>query len=269
MLCVSSIKDQKVAVQHIIVDACSSDGTQEYLKKIEDINIMNIIEHDNGMYEAINKGIRHSNNNIIGHLNCDEQYLPGTLKFIKNVFDRHKEIDIVYGNYFTINNDGTLNSFKKLIPYRKYYVLSGNLYIATCALFYRKHIFENGCFFDPQYRSCGDKEFIIRLHDLGYKSLHIDRYLSCYTVTGNNLSQLSSHNKDEEERILKKYNKMPINSLWMFQTAKKIEKYLKGAYQSDTKMSYSIYTLNSNKKRVTFNNQKGTYITKYDDKVEK
>ena len=84
-------------------DACSSDGTAEwleeyfqYVKKSNSNNdsdtsgyIFNYnSENDGGMYDAINRGwkLAIADADVIAHLNCDEQYLPGALQILQNIF---------------------------------------------------------------------------------------------------------------------------------------------------------------------------------------
>ena len=40
------------------------------------------IEKDGGMYDAVNRGYRRAQGDILAYLNCDEQYLPGALKTV-------------------------------------------------------------------------------------------------------------------------------------------------------------------------------------------
>ncbi len=261
-LCILSIKDQNILNQHIIVDSFSSDGTQDYLKTQTTSEY--IIEKDSGMYEALNKGLLRANGNIIGHLNCDEQYLPGILKQIKADFDNNPRVDIIYGNYLTINHDNTLNSFKKSIHFNKNYILSGNLYIATCGLFYRRKIFDDGNFFNTGFKVSGDKEFLLRLYKNGYQFLHLNKYLSCFKIRNNNLSQ----NKEyihESDVIIQKYLKWPRKSLHIFSMIKKLNKFLKGAYTTKFPITYAIYTSDAEAKRKTFISNKVGYITSWNN----
>src|SRR5258708_40267565 len=76
-LCIASVADQRVSLEHIVQDAGSDDGTLDWLP--QDRRVQLFAEKDQGMYDAINRGLRRANGDILGYLNCDEQYLPGTL----------------------------------------------------------------------------------------------------------------------------------------------------------------------------------------------
>ena len=52
----------------------------------EDPRVNAFIEKDQGMYDAVNRGFRRSNGEVLAYLNCDEQYLPGALKAVGDYF---------------------------------------------------------------------------------------------------------------------------------------------------------------------------------------
>ena len=84
-LCVASVADQAgVEVEHIVQDAQSDDGTQEWLAR--DRRVRAYFEKDQGMYDAINRGWRRAEGEILAYLNCDEQYLPGGLRAVEEFF---------------------------------------------------------------------------------------------------------------------------------------------------------------------------------------
>ena len=96
--CCASVADQGEALaEHIVADGGSTDGTVEWLKRQR--NLRWVSEKDRGMYDAINKGFRMAGGDIVAHLNCDEQYLPGTLAAVADVFARHPGVDIVLATW--------------------------------------------------------------------------------------------------------------------------------------------------------------------------
>ena len=70
-------------LEHIIVDGNSKDKTKSILRKYK-TNLKIISENDNGLYDAMNKGIKLAQGDIIGILNSDDYYYPKALKIIKN-----------------------------------------------------------------------------------------------------------------------------------------------------------------------------------------
>lgn len=254
--CVASVNDQKVNHEHIIVDGGSTDGTVEWLKKQD--YLIKIIDADNGMYEAINKGIKVARGNYIAYLNSDEQYLEDVLSFIYCEFEKHPDADIIYGNRININEDGSFNSFKKTLRFNKNYILSSSLYIPSCALFFRRKIFDEGNYFDESYRSCGDAEFFIRLDELGYRFKLTNRYISTFAIRKNNLSQ-NNYSLVERKRLEESFN-INKTSKVVYKMAKMGEKLITGKYIQRFPLKYSIYCNNADI-RQNYIVKRGSFIT--------
>ena len=72
----ASVQAQDYAeVEHIVIDGGSTDGTVELLRGTSGIRWRS--EPDRGLYDAVNKGLRLAEGEIVGHLNSDDIYLPG------------------------------------------------------------------------------------------------------------------------------------------------------------------------------------------------
>ena len=96
-----SVKSQNYKnLEHIIVDGNSKDKT---------INIINshkrsikfVKNHnDKGLYHAMNVGIKKSSGDIIGILNSDDIYFKNTLKIVNEYFNKHKDLDFLFGSVY-------------------------------------------------------------------------------------------------------------------------------------------------------------------------
>src|SRR5262245_57026405 len=100
-LCVASVADQNVDVEHIVQDAGSSDGTLDWLR--HDARVKVFIEQDRGMYDAVNRGLRRAKGEILGYLNCDEQYLPNCLQSVDDFFRTHPNVDVLFGDVVVVD----------------------------------------------------------------------------------------------------------------------------------------------------------------------
>jgi glycosyltransferase involved in cell wall biosynthesis len=241
--CVASVADQKeVSVEHIIVDNMSDDGTVQWLKN--NINLKTIIEPDTGMYEAINKGIKQSNGNIICYLNCDEQYLPNALSKVFQFFNDNKNIDVVYGDFLLVNEENKLISFKKSIKPRYSYILSNYLYTFTCSLFFRRNIFDGGHFYNTNYKTISDALFVTGILKEKYKFGHINDFTSIFTIRDTNLS-FGSLAKNEQ-KILKL--SLPIWTRrfnFVLSFFRHLENLLTGKYFHIKPIIYNLYVNNN------------------------
>lgn len=237
--CYLSIADQKgINIEHIVIDGGSTDGTVEWLQKQK--NIRWISEKDNGMYDAINKGLGLARGKILAYLNCDEQYLSGTLLLVKDFFEKNSGIDILFGDSLLIRPDGNLIAYRKSYQLRWYYILSSHLYVLSCTIFWRRKILENGIYFNSYYKAAGDADFIIRLLKNGFQIKHINQYLAAFTMTGNNLSENVNAKRELLDRIKNapfwiRLFRLPLNIMRL------TEKFLDGAYFQKMPLKYSVY----------------------------
>jgi glycosyltransferase involved in cell wall biosynthesis len=86
-------------IEYIVIDGGSSDATKIILSKYKsDIDVL-VCEPDEGIYDAMNKGIRMASGDIIGMLNSDDFYPDlDVLTHVSNEFKRHPEADMVMAN---------------------------------------------------------------------------------------------------------------------------------------------------------------------------
>jgi glycosyltransferase involved in cell wall biosynthesis len=148
-----------------------------------------VSEKDKGMYDAINRGLRSARGGLCAYLNCDEQYLPGTLRRVADYFERHPEIDVVFGD--AILTDSGLNplSYRRVVMPRRWHTLLRPLNVLTCSTFFRRKLVDDGALFDTSWKIIGDKAWILSLLDRGYGMGVLNEPLSVFALTGANLSQ--------------------------------------------------------------------------------
>ena len=84
-------------LEYIIVDGGSTDHTMDIINKYKSKISIIISEPDNGMYDAINKGIESSTGDILAWLNADDIYFPWTLSMVAKVFSENNEISWIRG----------------------------------------------------------------------------------------------------------------------------------------------------------------------------
>ena len=82
--------------EHIIVDAGSTDGTLDVIKKYENRIDYWVSRKDKGIYYGFNDGIKLARGNIIGIINSGDSYTKKALKIIIGYFNRQK-LNFVFG----------------------------------------------------------------------------------------------------------------------------------------------------------------------------
>ncbi len=95
--CLNSVRDQRLSVEHLIIDGVSKDTTLKVAGSYPHISRI-ISEPDEGIYDAMNKGINVATGEVIGILNSDDFYADDqVLKRVEEVF-KNTSVETCYGN---------------------------------------------------------------------------------------------------------------------------------------------------------------------------
>ena len=99
--CILSVNNQSYKnYEHIIIDGNSTDNTVNIIKKHEEKITYWMSESDEGLYDAMNKGIKKSTGDIIGILNSDDIYYDQALKIVNDYFNKKKNLDFLFGSVY-------------------------------------------------------------------------------------------------------------------------------------------------------------------------
>jgi len=246
-LCIASVADQGVPVEHIVQDAGSDDGTLDWLP--QDTRVKAFVEKDSGMYDAVNRGLRRARGEILAYLNCDEQYLPGTLAAVGEFFDKHPDVDVVFGDFIAVDARGDYLFHRKVMLPLKHHTRVSHLQTFTCATFFRRKIVaEHQHFFNPRRRHVGDGEWILGLLERKMRLAVLRRFTSVFTMTGANLS--SSDEARQEKLDL--YNSAPswVRRLTPLFILHHRLRRLAGGIYFQKPFAFELYTPESPEKRV-------------------
>lgn len=163
-------------IEYIIVDGKSTDRTLEIINKYSDKISKIISEKDNGMYEAINKGIKMAAGEIIGLLHADDLFASRyVVSKIANEFQT-KKIDCLYGDLVYVERKNLQKIFRnwKSKSYRDNLFLKG--WMPPHPTFYvRKNILEKFGYYNTRLKFSADYELMLRLI---YKNKVVSSYLA-------------------------------------------------------------------------------------------
>jgi glycosyltransferase involved in cell wall biosynthesis len=192
--------------EHIIVDGGSTDGTLELLKRYPQLKV--VVDHDKGMYNALNRGLELAKGEIIGFLNTDDLYAESVFAVVAEKFN-NSEIMAVAGSaqVFATSSTGEMVIIDNLSPDSASLIelstLGNHIFNAW---FFRRSVFEEIGNFNVEYRIVGDREFMLRfvLTNLHYEILNkqVYRYLQHDGSLTFNLSD------QKYERIVNEHIKM-------------------------------------------------------------
>lgn len=250
-LCVASVADQQgVELEHIVQDAGSDDGTLDWLTR--DPRVQAHVEKDQGMYDAVNRGFRRARGEVLAYLNCDEQYLPGALKKVGDFFERHPQVDIVFGDCVVVDARGNYLCERRPLKPRRFHIwTSGNLGFLTAATFLRRRVIDqHQLFFNANLRDIGDAEWTLRVMKAGLTTTVLSEFLSVFTETGNNLN-LGAKTAGERRQFMASAPPLArlLAPLWVAHF--RLRRWCAGHYRCRPH-DYSIYTLDSPDQRRTF-----------------
>jgi glycosyltransferase involved in cell wall biosynthesis len=155
--CLKSILKQNYKnYEIIIIDNQSKDKTLKIIKKYEKKIDLWISEKDKGIFDAMNKGIKHSKGNIISILNSDDIFYPNALKIVSKYFTPNNKIDYLFG---TVLKKKLYSGFRpESIRWRF------NIYPShSVGFFVKKKVHNKIGLYNTEYRHSNDYDFFYRL----------------------------------------------------------------------------------------------------------
>ena len=211
-LCVRSVRHalQGRAYEHIVCDGGSTDGTLDYLCQQRDIRL--IPGPDQGMYDALNKGMAAARGRILGHLNADEQYDRAGLSHALKVLEQSKA-DAVFGP--TIMLDGQLNFLYLFNQITVPHPIDADWHmpVQSCSLLYRRQIWER-CPYPAEYRVVGDHVWFRRQMQLGLKLVSVRKPIGIFTWHEDDIAKrLGTHGENALADVNRKTLRMRIAKL--------------------------------------------------------
>jgi len=150
-------------VEHIIVDGLSKDNTLQIVNDFAHVARV-ICEKDNGIYEAMNKGVQLATGEVVGILNSDDFYTgPSILTKVAAAFE-DPAVEAVYGDlqYVKSNNLQVVTRTWKSGSYKKKYLYYGWM-PPHPTFFVRRNIYEKCGLFNTTLRSAADYELMLRV----------------------------------------------------------------------------------------------------------
>ena len=211
-------------VEYIIIDGESSDGTIDIIRRYANRLSYWISEKDNGIYDAMNKGILHAHGELIGIVNASDFYAPYTIQTIVDAYEQHPNIGIFHGNINMLNEDGSL--FKQKSADSDLAQLDKGFGLFHPTFFVRKDIYQQVGLYDTSFRLAADYDFALRCRNAGVAFYHIPQVLSNFRVGGaTNKQRLNSLSESKTALLnngITQQQAEQTYALWKKQTYKDI-----------------------------------------------
>lgn len=198
--CESVVSQDFRDYEWIVVDGGSTDGTLEVLEEFSGSVTRMISEPDEGIYDAMNKGIAAANGEYLVFMNGGDFFASDDV--LAEVSEAPRK-ELIYGDIFFDEAGGSLAKYpdvmsegyllKKMVPHQ--------------ATFYRRDLFQRFGNYDRSYKIAADYELYVRLIEVGKVSYHhIAKPLAVFDRSG--ISSGTAHRalrKRENHRVRKQY----------------------------------------------------------------
>lgn len=220
---IESVKKQTYEnIEYVIIDGKSIDSTNEILKKYKQTIDICISEKDDGIYSAMNKGIRKSNGDIVLFLNAGDYYNSSNIiEFFAERFIE-TEADIVYGKMNEIDDVTNMSRTVGVEKASRYYWYKYTIPHPSIA--YRRHLFMMYGFYDENYKFAADYD--INLRFFFNKAIHKKFLNQITTVFHRGGASTNSNTKNivisERKRIQKNHFNSFERLIWGVKLVRKV-----------------------------------------------
>lgn len=222
-------------IEYIIVDGASQDKTPDIITRCTaKRNVRFISEPDDGIYDAMNKGIRMATGDYLQFLNAGDVLC--SCDVVAKVAEKIKtcQADIVYGNILYHNPDGSEDTrvYGQFCSTLFYYLLGDC--INHQAIFAARECLK-GKEFDISYRICADREWMMRMKKQKYRFKAIDLLICSYSLDSESAS-VKNHDiyMEEAERCIREHLRSGYFLFWLINKIREgriTSKILHGMYQ--------------------------------------
>ncbi len=190
--CIKSVAQQTYKdKEHWIIDGGSTDGTLELIKEYANQykHIKWSSEKDNGVYEAMNKGINKANGKWLYFLGSDDKLISKSI--LEELFNNSEisRFDMLYGNILLKENGNVMGKAMCINSLK----LTNTHHQAT---FIKKIVFTRLGEYNVKYRICADWAFTIKCFQAKELKLkYIDRVIAVYSTVGfSNTANIRNYN---------------------------------------------------------------------------
>jgi glycosyltransferase involved in cell wall biosynthesis len=156
-----SVSALRVAHEHLVYDACSTDGTVDALRRREDVTWVS--EPDRGQPHAVNKGLERASGRYVNWINADNAYVPGAIEQAVTVLEARPELAAVFGGMWMIDENGERRRYYVPAPWSfRRYLYVGD-YVPTETIVFRRALLDEAGLLDERADDAADYDFYLRL----------------------------------------------------------------------------------------------------------
>jgi glycosyltransferase involved in cell wall biosynthesis len=191
----SVLNQTHTGIEYIIVDGLSNDGTLEVIKRYESRIARLISEKDEGIYDAMNKGLAAATGDYVIFMNSGDEFYDADT--VASVFTAGDDADIYYGETEMIDANGqSLGQRRHKAPKQfTWRSFKFGMSVSHQAIYIKRALIEP---YDRHYQLSSDIDWIIRAAKKAKKIVNVHRYVAKYLVGG---MSKKKHRQSLEERF--------------------------------------------------------------------
>jgi glycosyltransferase len=218
-------------IEYIIIDGASADNTMQVINNYKDRVSKIVSEPDNGLYDAMNKGVELATGDVIGILNSDDVYYDEhIISEVAKAFKDNPGIDAVYGNILFCKQDDIYKTVRRWIsvPYKKGFFERGDIFPHP-TLFVKKEVYRVAGNYYLPYKIASDYEFMLRAFRVhGFSAFFLNKFFVRMRMGGKSTGSIKNIIKGNREiyAAWKKNNLSYPFQLFILRPFKKIIQFL-------------------------------------------
>jgi glycosyltransferase involved in cell wall biosynthesis len=190
-------------IEYILIDGLSKDGTLDVIKRYEKRIAKFISEKDDGIYDAMNKGLELATGDFVIFMNSGDEFYDA-----ETVFATAPDADIYYGETEMIDSDGqSLGQRRHTAPEQlTWRSFKFGMSVSHQAIYIKQDLLEP---YDDQYELSADIDWIIRAAKKAKKIVNVNRYVAKYLVGGMSKTRHSQSLMERFDIMKKHYGLLP------------------------------------------------------------
>lgn len=168
-------------IEYVIIDGASTDGTLKIIEKYKDKIALIHSGKDNGIYDAMNIGLKKSSGDYVLFLNAgDELYANDT---IEKIFALSADADVYYGNTAVVNENGSIAGDRRLSPPEEltWESLKYGMCVSHQSFIARRLLCD---FYNLDYKVSADIDWVINVLKQSDKIVNAHQYISKFLSGG-------------------------------------------------------------------------------------